>query len=181
LLPGSAGHANTWVSRPRAPGKSRFHDQLREGISVPTIEESIEVEVPVSTAYNQWTQFEQFASFMEGVKEVRQLDNTHLHWVAEIGPETQEWDAEITEQEPDERIAWRATSGKPNAGVVTFHRLSDSTSKIMLQLDWEVEGVTEKIGAALGQDDRQVKNDLARFKALVERRGTESGAWRGEV
>jgi uncharacterized membrane protein len=148
---------------------------------MPSVEESVEVNVPVSTAYNQWTQFEEFPKFMEGIKDVRQLDDTHLHWVAEIGGHTEEWDAEITEQKPDERIAWKATGGKQNAGVVTFHRLSDQTSKIMLQLDWESEGMVEKIGAALGQDDRKVEGDLERFKDLIERRGTESGAWRGEV
>ena len=148
---------------------------------MPTVEQSIEVNVPVSTAYNQWTQFEKFPEFMDGVTEVRQIDDTHLHWVAEIGGQTEEWDAEITEQKPDERIAWKATSGKKNAGVVTFHRLDDQRSKIVLQLDWESDGVIENVGAALGQDDRQIKDDLARFKALVELRGDASGVWRGEV
>ncbi len=148
---------------------------------MPTIEQSIEVEVPVSTAYNQWTQFEEFPKFMNGVEEVRQLDDTHLHWVAEIGGHRDEWDAEITEQNPDDRIAWKATAGKNNAGVVTFHRLDDQRCKIMLQLDWESEGMIEKLGSAIGQDDRQVKGDLERFKELVESRGEETGAWRGEV
>ena len=148
---------------------------------MPTIEQSIEVNVPVRTAYDQWTQFEKFPSFMEGVEEVRQIDDTHLHWVAEIGGEREEWDAEITEQHPDHRIAWTSTGGKGNAGVVTFHRLDDDRSKIMLQLDWESEGMKEKVGALLGQDDRQVKGDLERFKELIEGRGTASGAWRGEV
>jgi uncharacterized membrane protein len=148
---------------------------------MPTVEQSIEVDVPVRTAYNQWTQFEEFPHFMEGVEEVRQLDDTRLHWVAEIGGHREEWEAEITEQRPDERIAWTSTGGKGNAGVVTFHRLSDQRSKIMLQLDWESEGMVEKLGSALGQDDRQVKGDLERFKELIERRGVESGGWRGEV
>jgi uncharacterized membrane protein len=148
---------------------------------MPSVEESVEVEVPVSTAYNQWTQFEEFPSFMDGVEQVKQLDNTHLHWVAEIGGHREEWDAEITEQLPEERIAWRATSGKGNAGVVTFHRLEDQRCKIMLQLDWESEGMVEALGAMLGQDDRKVKGDLERFKELIETRGAESGAWRGEV
>jgi uncharacterized membrane protein len=151
---------------------------------MPTIEQSIEVNVPVRTvrtAYDQWTQFEEFPSFMEGVEEVRQIDDTHLHWVAEIGGEREEWDAEITEQHPDHRIAWTSTSGKGNAGVVTFHPLDDDRSKIMLQLDWDSEGMKEKVGALLGQDDRQVKGDLERFKELIEGRGTASGAWRGEV
>jgi uncharacterized membrane protein len=148
---------------------------------MPTVEQSIEVEVPVSTAYNQWTQFEEFPTFMNGVEEVRQLDNTHLHWVVEIGGHRQEWEAEITEQRPDERIAWKATSGKRNAGVVTFHPLGNHRCKVMLQLDWESEGMIEKLGSAIGQDDRQVKGDLRRFKELIESRGAETGAWRGEV
>jgi len=148
---------------------------------MPKIEESVEVEVPVSTAYDQWTQFEEFPSFMDGVEKVKQLDDTHLHWVASIGGHQEEWDAEITEQIPDERIAWKATSGKGNAGVVTFHRLDDKRSKIMLQLDWESEGMVEALGAMVGQDDRKVKGDLERFKELIEKRGTASGAWRDKV
>ncbi len=148
---------------------------------MPSIEESIEVDVPVSTAFNQWTQFEEFPSFMDGVDEVKQLDETRLHWVASIGGKTEEWDAEITEQIPDDRIAWKAVTGKGNAGVVTFHRLDDERTKIMLQLDWESEGMVETLGAALGQDDRKVKSDLSRFKELIESRGAESGGWRGEV
>ena len=146
-----------------------------------SIEASIEVEVPVSTAYNQWTQFEEFPRFMEGVDEVKQLDDTHLHWKASFGGKEHEWDAEITEQTPDQRIAWTSTDGKSNAGVVTFHKLDDNRSKIMLQLDWESEGMLEALGAAVGSDDRRVKGDLARFKELIESRGVESGAWRGEV
>jgi len=144
---------------------------------MPKIEQSIELNVPVSTAYNQWTQFEEFPGFMHGVKEVRQLDDTHLHWVAEIGGQREEWDAEITEQHPDERIAWRAIGGKNNAGVVTFQPLGDQRSEITLQLEWDSEGLIEKLGSAIGQDDRQVKDDLERFKKLI----VESGAWRGEV
>jgi len=148
---------------------------------VPSIEKSVEVDVPVTTAYNQWTQFEEFPSFMNGVDEVKQLDDTHLHWVASIGGQRQEWDAEITEQTPDTRIAWKATGGKGNAGVVSFHRLDDNRTKIMLQMDWESEGMIEALGALVGQDDRKVKGDLERFKELIEERGAESGAWRGEV
>jgi uncharacterized membrane protein len=148
---------------------------------VPSIEKSVEVDVPVSTAYNQWTQFEEFPSFMNGVEAVKQLDETHLHWVASIGGHREEWDAEITEQIPDERVAWKATSGKGNAGVVTFHKLDDNRTKVMLQLDWESEGMVEALGAMLGRDDRAVKGDLERFKELIEKQGSESGAWRGEV
>jgi uncharacterized membrane protein len=145
------------------------------------IEQSIEVDVPVETAYNQWTQFEEFPEFMEGVESVTQLDDKHLRWVAEIGGKREEWKAEITEQHPDERVAWHAVEGKGNSGVVTFHRLSDTRTKVMVQLDWEPDGLREQLGAALGSDDRRVKGDLERFKELIETRGTETGAWRGEV
>ena len=146
-----------------------------------TIEESIEVGVPVTTAYNQWTQFEEFPEFMEGVESVQQIDDTHLLWTAEVGGTREEWRAEITEQTPDQRIAWRATEGKTNAGVVTFHRIDDSTTRIMLQMDWEPEGMKESVGSAVGSDSRRVKGDLERFKEMIERRGTPTGAWRGEV
>jgi uncharacterized membrane protein len=145
------------------------------------IERSIEVNVPVSTAYNQWTQFEDFPRFMEDITEVRQLDDTHLHWVADIGGKVVEWDAEITEQKPDERVAWKSTSGKPNAGVVTFHRLTDTSCKVMAQMDYETDGIVEKIGSVLGVDQRRVKVDLESFKVMVEGHGRATGAWRGEV
>jgi uncharacterized membrane protein len=146
-----------------------------------SVTESIEVDVPVRTAYNQWTQFEEFPQFMDGVDEVRQLDDKHLRWVASIGGQRHEWDAEIVEQHPDERIAWRSLDGKTNAGVVTFHRLSDNQSRVMVQMDWEPEGIAETLGAAVGSDDRQVRADLERFKELIESRGSESGAWRGDI
>jgi uncharacterized membrane protein len=146
-----------------------------------TIEQGIEVDVPVRTAYNQWTQFEEFPRFMEGVEEVRQIDDTHLHWRVQHDDHDVEFDAEITEQIPDERIAWRTTDGKAHAGVVTFHRLSDDRSKVMVQMDWEPEGMLESLGAALGSDDRRVKGDLERFKEMIESRGAETGAWRGQV
>jgi uncharacterized membrane protein len=146
-----------------------------------TVEQSIELDVPVSTAYNQWTQFEEFPSFMEGVNEVRQLDDTHLHWVVEHDGRRYEFDAEITEQRPDERVAWRTIDGKAHAGAVTFHRLDDTHSKLMAQIDWEPEGILEELGAALGSDDRRVKEDLQRFKEMVEIRGSDTGACRGRV
>jgi uncharacterized membrane protein len=146
-----------------------------------TIEQSIEVDVPVRTAYNQWTQFEEFPSFMEGVDEVRQLDDTHLHWRVSQGGHDAEFDAEISEQKPDERIAWHTVDGKTHAGVVTFHRLSDDRCKVMVQMDWQPEGVVESLGAAVGSDDRRVKADLERFKEMIESRGSETGAWRGDV
>jgi len=148
---------------------------------MPTIEESIEVNVPVTTAYNQWTQFEEFPSFMKGVDEVRQLDDTRLHWVVSHGGQTHEWDAEITEQRPDERVAWKSIGGKGNAGAVTFHRIDENTTRLMVQIDWETEGMMDQLGSALGSDDRRVKGDLERFKEMIEARGEESGAWRGEV
>jgi uncharacterized membrane protein len=146
-----------------------------------TIEQSIDVDVPVQTAYNQWTQFEEFPRFMDGVEEIRQLDDRRLHWAAKFGGSRHEWDAEITEQLPDERVAWRNTDGKENAGVVTFHKLDDTRTRVMVQMDWVPEGIKEKIGDAIGAPDRRVKGDLERFKELIESRGRETGAWRGEV
>jgi uncharacterized membrane protein len=146
-----------------------------------TIEQSVEVEAPLRTVYDQWTQFEEFPRFMDGVEEVTQLDDTHLRWVAAFGGSRHEWEAEITEQKPDERVAWRNTDGKDNAGVVTFHKLSDTRSKVMVQMDFVPEGIKEKIGSAIGAPDRRVKGDLERFKDLIESRGSESGSWRGEV
>ena len=146
-----------------------------------TIEQSIEVNAPLSTVYNQWTQFEEFPQFMDGIDEVRQLDDTHLHWVASFGGTQHEWDSEIVEQVPDQRIAWGNTDGKDNAGVVTFHRIDDQTTRVMVQMDFVPEGIKEKIGDAIGAPDRRVQGDLERFKAMIESRGTETGAWRGEV
>jgi uncharacterized membrane protein len=152
-----------------------------EEMRMAEITESIDVAVPVSTAYNQWTQFEEFPRFMGGVQSVQQLDDTHLRWIAEIGGKQEEWEAEITEQHPEERVAWKAIGGKGNAGVVTFHRLNDEQTRVTVQMDWQPDGVIENVGTALGLDDRQVSKDLDRFKGLIESRGRESGAWRGEV
>ena len=146
-----------------------------------TIEESIDVEVPVQTAYNQWTQFEEFPQFMEGVESVTQLDDTHVHWVADIGGAKREWDAEITEQHPDERVAWRATSGASNGGVVTFHKLAPETTRIMLQLEFDPEGFVEQVGDKLGFVRGRATGDLKRFKKFIEQRGTATGAWRENV
>lgn len=146
-----------------------------------TIEQSIDVEVPVRVAYDQWTQFESFPSFMEGIDEVRQLDDTHLHFKATIAGAEREWDAEITEQHPDERVAWHSTSGTTNAGVVTFHKLDDTHTRVMLQQDIEPEGLVEKAGSALGFIERRAKGDLERFKKAVEEHGGASGGWRGDV
>lgn len=146
-----------------------------------TIEESIEVEVPVRTAYNQWTQFEEFPRFMEGVEEIRQLSDTRMHWKTKIAGVEREFDAEVTEQHPDHRIAWRSVDGPSHSGVVTFHRLSDDKSRIMLQLDSEPEGAVEKVGDAVGILKRRVRADLQRFKEMIESRSSETGAWRGNV
>ena len=146
-----------------------------------SVQKSIDVHVPVRTAYNQWTQFEEFPQFMQGVEEVRQLDDKRLHWRASIAGKTEEWDAEITEQVPDMRVAWTNTTGARNAGVVTFHRLDDNTTRVMLQLDYDPEGVVENVGDALGFVSRRVEGDLERFKEFVEARGQETGAWRGTI
>ena len=135
----------------------------------------------IHTAYNQWTQFEEFPRFMEGVKEVTQLDDTRLHWKAAIAGQDKEWDAEITEQTPDQRIAWTSRGGAINGGVVTFHRLSDARSKVMLQLEYAPHGVVESVGDALGVVSLRVQGDLERFKEFIEKRGRETGAWRGQV
>ena len=144
------------------------------------IEESIDVTVPVHTAYNQWTQFEDFPRFMEGVEEVHQLDDTKLHWRAKVAGKEREWDAKIIEQKPDERIAWASIDGAANGGVVTFHELQGDATRVMLQLEFEPEGLVEKAGDALGLVKSRAKGDLGRFKEYVEERGA-TGAWRGEV
>jgi uncharacterized membrane protein len=145
------------------------------------IEKSIEINVPVRAAYNQWTQFEEFPKFMEGVKQVKQLDDKHLQWKADVGGKEKEWKAEITEQIPDERIAWTNRGGAINAGVVTFHRLSDSKSKVMLQMEYDPQGFVENVGDAVGVVTQRVQGDLERFKQYIENRGQETGAWRGTV
>lgn len=146
-----------------------------------TIEKSIDVDVPISTAYNQWTQFEEFPRFMGGVDSIQQIDDTHLHWKVSVGGVEREFDAEVTEQHPDERVAWKSMAGPQHAGVVTFHRIDDDKTRVTLQMDWEPEGFVEKAGAVLQVDDVQVGNDLKRFKELIESQGFESGAWRGDV
>jgi len=146
-----------------------------------TIEESIEVQLPLSTVYNQWTQFEDFPKFMGGVEEVHQLDDTTLQWVANVKGRRREFTARITEQKPDERIAWVVEGGPFHAGVVTFHRIQPRVTKIMLQMDFQPQDVVEKAGDALGFVKRQVTGDLERFKEFIETRGAETGAWRGEV
>lgn len=146
-----------------------------------TVEQTIEVDAPISTVYNQWTQFEEFPRFMEGVDEVRQLDDTRLHWVASFGGSQHEWDAQIVEQVPDQRVAWGNVDGKDNAGVVSFEPLGENRTRVTVELDFVPDGIREKVGAALGAADRRVRGDLERFKELIESRGVETGAWRGEI
>jgi uncharacterized membrane protein len=148
---------------------------------VANITQSVDVEVPVRTAYDQWTQFEQFPQFMEGVERVEQLGDTHTRWQTKVAGKEKSFDAEITEQTPDQRIAWTATDGPEHAGVVTFHRLGVNQTRVTLQMDYEPEGVVEKAGDALGVVERRVKGDLERFKGMIEGRGGETGGWRGTV
>jgi len=146
------------------------------------IVESIDVDVPVTIAYNQWTQFESFPEFMGGVESVSQVDDVTNHWVTKIGGVSREFDTRITEQHPDERVAWHSIGGDVNqGGVVTFHRLDDTKTRVMIQIDWEPNGLTERAGAGLGIDDRQVKADAKRFKEFIEHRAHATGGWRGDV
>ena len=146
-----------------------------------TVTESIEVNLPVRTVYDQWTQFEEFPQFMEGVESVVQLDDTHLHWVAEIAGTKREWDAEITDQVPDQVVAWRSLDGTDNAGAVTFQPVGADTTQVTLQLDFDPQGLVETVGDKLGFVSKRAEGDLERFKQFIESRGVESGAWRGEV
>ena len=145
------------------------------------IDEVIEVNVPVSAAYNQWTQFEEFPLFMDGIDRVEQLDNTRLHWVASIGGRGAEWDAKILEQHPDRQISWISEDGKKTRGTVTFEGLNDARTLVRLSMSYQAQGPVEIAGSAAGLDARRVRGDLERFKDLIESRGTESGAWRGEI
>ena len=145
------------------------------------IEKSIEVNVPVKTAYNQWTQFEEFPKFMEGVEQVKQINDKRLHWKANIAGKAEEWDAEITEQIPDQRIAWTSKGGAMNTGLVTFYPLSDAKSKLTLQMEYVPSGAIEKTGDAMGLVSKRVEGDLRRFKDFIETRGRETGGWRGTV
>ncbi|MET2011481.1 SRPBCC family protein [Microbacterium chocolatum] len=144
--------------------------------------ETVDVDVDVSTAYNQWTQFETFPRFLSFVKSITQLDDKTLRWVVEIAGAEREFTAKVSEQHPDERVAWTTVEGESHhAGVVTFHRLGDNETRVTVQLDWEPEGVAEKVGALVGLDDHAVKKDLKNFKEFIESRGSETGAWRGDV
>jgi uncharacterized membrane protein len=154
-----------------------------EGVerSMSTVTESVDVAVPVRTAYNQWTQFESFPQFMDGVEEIRQVGPELTHWKVKIAGVEREFDARITEQHPDERVAWTSVDGPTHAGVVTFHRLDESHTRVTVQMDLEPEGLAETVGDKTGFVDRKVKGDVKRFKEFIESRGTETGAWRGDV
>ncbi len=142
---------------------------------------TVDVEVPVRTAYNQWTQFESFPQFMEGVEAVQQIDDRHMHWRVHVGPSTREFDATITEQHPDERVAWKSDSGPKHAGVVTFHRLDDTHTRVTAQMDVDPEGFVENVADKLGVLKHRVNGDLERFKHFIEHQGRETGAWRGDI
>lgn len=146
-----------------------------------TITEAVDVDVPIRVAYNQWTQFESFPHFMEGVREIRQLDDTHVHWVIDIAGQVREFDATITEQHPDERVAWTSDSGPNHAGVITFHRLDDEKTRVTAQMDVDPEGFVENVADKLGVLGNRVKNDMKKFKEFIEQSGHETGGWRGDV
>jgi uncharacterized membrane protein len=147
-----------------------------------TVTESVDVHAPLRTVYNQWTQFESFPRFMSGVESITQIDDKRSHWVTRIGGVEREFDTVVTEQRPDERIAWKSTGGDTShAGVVTFQRLNEEETRVSIQIDWEPESMLEKAGSAMGADDLQVKADTRRFKKFIEERGAETGAWRGEI
>lgn len=145
------------------------------------VQKSIEVDRPLRTVYDQWTQFEEFPRFMEGVEEVHQLDETTLHWKASIAGKTEEWEAQIVDQKPDEQIAWRHKAGAINRGVVFFTPLDEDRTRVALALEYEPQGLVEKVGDALGFVSRRIEGDLERFKRFIEERGTATGGWRGEV
>ena len=147
-----------------------------------SVRQSTVVKVPVRSAYDQWTQFEEFPSFMSGVEQVQQLDDRRLHWRGKVAGKVRDWDATITEQVPDQRIAWQATSGKRNDGIVRFESLGNDSTRVEVEMAFEPEGVAELVGSAMGLPERRVKGDLERFRELIEKRGGQpSGAWRGEV
>ena len=160
---------------------SQYNTREKKGNGMETIEKSIDINVPGRTAYNQWTQFEEFPRFMEGVESVKQLDDATLHWVANVGGERKEWKARITEQVPDQHIAWRSEGGEFTSGVVSFHPLSPDRTRVTVRLNYEPKGVTEKLGDMLGIVSRRVEGDLERFKGFIESKGHETGAWRGTV
>ncbi len=182
LLAGAGGAVAAAVPQSRAWMSARLSSVgLGGGSTMRTITESIEVGVPVSTAYNQWTQFEDFPLFMDGVDHVQQLDDTRLHWMATIAGKQAEWNAKILEQHPDRQISWISEDGKKTRGTITFEERGPARTRIRLSMSYRAEGPTETLGSAAGLDARRVRGDLRRFKELIESRGAETGAWRGEV
>jgi uncharacterized membrane protein len=180
LIAGGVGGASVAAMKARNGGLPNV-GIVGGGTSPRAIDESIEVNVPVSAAYNQWTQFEDFPLFMEGVDHVHQKDDTRLHWVATVAGKTNEWDAKILEQHPDNQISWISEDGKKTRGTVSFEPVGESKARIRLSMSYQAEGLKEALGSAAGLDQRRVRGDLDRFKELIESRGAESGAWRGEV
>jgi uncharacterized membrane protein len=176
LVMGGLGGAAAVVVKSRALEKMPIG-----GTSARTLEASKEVNVPVSVAYNQWTQFEDFPLFMEGIEHVQQLDDTRLHWVANVAGKKAEWDAKILEQHPDRQISWISQDGKKTRGTVSFEPRAEGKTLVRLSMSYKAEGPAEQIGSAAGLDLRRVQSDLERFKEVIESRGTESGAWRGEI
>jgi uncharacterized membrane protein len=177
LLAGLGGGVVALALRKRRTSKPSFSG----GTTPRVIESSIEVAVPVSAAYNQWTQFEEFPQFMDGVEEVRQLGDTRLHWVASVGGHRAEWDAKILEQHPDRQISWISEDGKKTRGTVTFESLGEKRTLVRLSLGYQADGFVEAVGSAAGFDRRRIEGDLVRFKELIEGRGTEAGAWREDI
>jgi uncharacterized membrane protein len=145
------------------------------------IQKSIDVDRPLHQVYNQWTQFEEFPRFMEGVKEVKQFDDTRLHWVAEIAGKEKQWTAKIIEQIPDHRIAWESESGEYTSGVVSFQALGPDRTRVTLEISYDPKGFIENAGDTIGVVSRRIENDLEHFKEFIENRGQETGAWRGTI
>jgi len=182
IMLGSAvltGYILGGLNEARSP--SQHYIPAKKGSTIETIEKSIDINVPVRTAYNQFTQFEEFPRFMEGVESVKQLNDTTLHWVANVGGERKEWRARVTEQVPDHHIAWRSEGGDFTSGVVSFQALGPDKTRVTVRLNYEPKGATEKLGDMLSMGSHRVDGDLERFKDFIESKGHETGAWRGTV
>jgi uncharacterized membrane protein len=173
------GYVMGGLSQERSAGRQEIRARTENGME--TIEKSMDINVPIRTAYNQWTQFEEFPRFMEGIETIKQLDDTTLQWVANVGGERKEWKARITEQVPDQHIAWRSEGGEFTSGAVSFQPLGPDKTRVTVRMSYEPKGVTEKLGDMLGIVSRRVEGDLGRFKSFIESRGRETGAWRGTV
>jgi uncharacterized membrane protein len=183
LRAGNSVGSRATVDQPRrtVPAGARRATKQQQEELMHTIEQSIEVDAPAQAVYNQWTQFEEFPRFMEGIEAVRQLDDKRLHFTGNVGGRRHEWEAEIFEQIPEQKIAWRSLAGKRNDGTVFFEKLAENRTRVRAVIAFEPEGVVEKAGDALGIASARVKGDLKRFKEFLENRGHETGAWRGEI